>query len=60
MARPAEHSPEVEITPEMIEAGLSAYYAYDSRFDPEEELPRRIFVAMLRARVARAMAIARS
>jgi len=40
---------EIEITPEMIEAGLREFYKYDSRFDPEEEAVVRIFNAMIRS-----------
>jgi len=40
---------EIEITPEMIEAGLHEFYTYDSRFDPEEDAVSRIFRAMIQA-----------
>ena len=39
---------EIEITPEMIEAGLEEFGTYDSRFDVEEDVVKRIFLAMLR------------
>ena len=42
-------APEIEITPEMMKAGLSAWYDYDSRFESEEDGVRAIFVAMLEA-----------
>ena len=44
---------EIEITPEMIEAGVVAYYASDRRFDTEDEIVTRIFKAMVRANPSR-------
>ena len=41
--------PEVEVTPEMIEAGLEEFTAYDDRFDRKEDEVRRIYEAMLAA-----------
>jgi hypothetical protein len=40
---------EIEITPEMIEAGVAAYYAVDMRAVDEEYLVSRIFEAMVAA-----------
>jgi hypothetical protein len=39
---------EIEITPEMIEAGLDEFVAYDDRFHFEEDAVRRIFRAMIK------------
>ena len=41
---------EIEITPEMIRAGVSALCAFDSRFEFEEKCVRDIFEAMMRVR----------
>ena len=40
---------EIEITPEMIEAGAQEFYAHDSRFESGEDTVRDIFAAMLEA-----------
>lgn len=40
-----------EITPEMIEAGVMAMLAYDSRFEDEDAAVIRIYRAMVSARV---------
>ena len=42
---------EIEITPEMVEAGVSALLDYDSRFEGEDTAVVRVFEAMLGARV---------
>ena len=39
--------PEIEVTPEMIEAVLDAWADYDCRFDSKEDALRQIFIAML-------------
>jgi hypothetical protein len=49
----AAPAPEIEITPEMIEAGASALFDHDSRFEGEEEAVARIFRAMIMARDCR-------
>ena len=46
---PEEHE-EIEITPEMIEAGIGALVAYNPKFDLEEDGARRIFTAMFKAK----------
>jgi hypothetical protein len=38
---------EIEITPEMIRAGVAAYLAHDGFFDSDEVGVRRIFEAMI-------------
>ena len=51
--------PEIEITPEMIEAGALAFSAYDSRFEPIEVAALRVFQSMVEAsRVARRVELA--
>lgn len=42
---------EVDVTPEMIEAGLKAMYEYDSRFEPYDNMVHDIFRAMTAVRV---------
>lgn len=42
---------EIEVTPEMIEAGLKAMYEYVSRFEPYDNMVDDIFRAMTAARV---------
>jgi hypothetical protein len=37
---------EIEVTPEMIEAGLAALYQSDRRFDLDSEIVSRVFRAM--------------
>lgn len=44
---------EIEITPEMIEAGVRAFYLYD-RGDPAEWIVWAVFVEMEKARHAKA------
>jgi hypothetical protein len=39
---------EIEVTPEMIEAGIAAYYAANARFEFEDEIVKRIYLAMSR------------
>lgn len=41
--RPA---PEIEVTPEMIEAGAVAFCSFDSRFELEEDAAVRVYEAM--------------
>ena len=38
---------EIEITPEMIEAGAAVVRAYDSRFEDEEGVAEEVFRQML-------------
>lgn len=40
---------EIEITPEMTEAGAAAVRHYDSRVEDEESLAESVFIAMLTA-----------
>jgi hypothetical protein len=40
---------DIEITPDMIKAGVSALCSYDSEFESREEGVTRIFEAMCRA-----------
>lgn len=44
--RPVETLEEIEITPEMIEAGLTAYCIFDRTEDPAEQVVCEIFHAM--------------
>ena len=39
--------PEIEVTPEMIEAGTLAFVAYDYRFEPAEAAAVKVFQAMV-------------
>jgi hypothetical protein len=48
--RPERDDDEIEITPEMITAGVFAFSEYDSRFEGPEENAIRIYLAMERAR----------
>jgi hypothetical protein len=41
---------EIEVTPEMIEAGVDAYIENDRFFHLPEEIVRNIFIAMQRAK----------
>ena len=41
---------ETEITPEMIEAGVSAFYDYDSRFEEARDAVAAIYLAMQKLR----------
>lgn len=45
--RPATEKGEIEITPEMIEAGVDAFVGYDSRFEGPHEIVVEIFEAMI-------------
>lgn len=47
---PKAGAPEIEVTPAMIEAGVKAFYAYDSRFEAEEAGVARIYRAMCLAK----------
>ncbi len=40
--------PDVEITPEMIEAGIEVFSNYSDRFDSGDELVKNIYRAMAR------------
>lgn len=48
--RPAHDIEELEITPEMIEAGVSEFYSFDPRFEDADAVVVRVFSAMLRTR----------
>jgi hypothetical protein len=41
---------EIEVTPDMIKAGVEAAANWDSRFEPYESLPIEIYEAMERVR----------
>ena len=45
-----DETAEIEITPEMIEAGVRALVSYNPRLDLEEDGARRIFMAMIKAK----------
>ena len=45
--RPAHNEKEIEVTPEMIEAGLREYYAGNTDFDSAESIVERIFISMV-------------
>ena len=47
--RPADFTTEIEVTPEMIEAGERAYYDFDKRFEMPSNLVERVFLAMFAA-----------
>jgi hypothetical protein len=38
---------EIKITPEMIQAGVEAFVGFDPRFETEEDVVPRVFLAML-------------
>ena len=40
-------APEIEITPEMIEAGVACFYRHDPRIDDIEEILPDIFRTMI-------------
>jgi hypothetical protein len=44
--REQEGRAEIEITPEMIRAGVAAYYAWDSEKEEPEALVAAVFFAM--------------
>ena len=48
---PFDDSTEIEITPEMIEAGVGEFLGYDSRFEEPRDAVIQIYLAMQRARV---------
>ncbi len=48
--RPVRETDEIEVTPEMIEAGVLEFYSFDNRFDIAEEAVEKILRAMLKAR----------
>ena len=43
-------TPETDITPEMIEAGVLKLYEYDPSFSNERDIVAEIFMLMLEAR----------
>ena len=45
--REANAADEVEVTPEMIEAGVLALTEHDCRFEPDEMAVLRVFQSML-------------
>ena len=47
--RPALEKEEIEITPEMIEAGASVLYGMELAFATEEVWAERVYIAMVRA-----------
>lgn len=51
---PDIESAEIEVTPEMVKAGVMAFYDRDNNlmFISEEELVERIFLAMMRVKFA--------
>jgi hypothetical protein len=49
----ANSTDEIEVTPEMIEAGVAAYYGSDRRFDADDEIVTRIFKSMMKAKSSR-------
>lgn len=51
MPRQAGDTAEIEITPEMIEAGCRALASYSERLDGDEEGACRVYRAMERARL---------
>jgi hypothetical protein len=44
---------EIEVTPEMVRAGVTAYYRRDEYFEPIEDVVAAIFFAMIEARSVR-------
>ena len=42
---------EIEITPEMVEAGVSEFVKFDRRFDDEEDAVGNIYIAMEKVRI---------
>lgn len=46
--RPAVETKEIEVTPEMIEAGVGEVAGYDDRFETIEEVVERVYRAMRR------------
>ena len=54
--REANTAEEVEVTPEMIEAGVRAFWSFDARFEDAEDVVTRIWCGMNAARIGRAKA----
>jgi hypothetical protein len=48
--RPAHTEDEIEVTPEMIEAGEIEFVRFDSRFEGPDEVVLRIYKVMRKAR----------
>jgi hypothetical protein len=46
--RPALNTDEIEVTPEMIEAGTAEFCGYDPRFEGPEDVVPEIYRAMAR------------
>ena len=44
--RPALESEEIKVTPEMIEAGVRAFWSFDTRFEDAEDVVKRIWRGM--------------
>ena len=40
---------EIEVTPEMVEAGVEVFCAFDRRFDSEDDVVKEIFRVMVGA-----------
>ena len=47
--RPATELDEIDITPEMIEAGVDEFCSFDDRYEFPEAAVARVFRAMIRA-----------
>lgn len=60
MACLKEIDPDIEVTPEMIEAGVCALASFNDRLESDDEAVVRIFRAMDRARVKGVWGSARS
>ncbi|MEI9804343.1 MAG: hypothetical protein WDN48_07620 [Pseudolabrys sp.] len=45
--KPDVNPKEVQITPEMVQAGPRAYYRHDSRFYDDEDVVKNVFIAMV-------------
>jgi hypothetical protein len=50
IANVAESKDEIEITPEMVEAGRAAFYAHDPLVMDEEEIFTLVYLAMCAAK----------
>lgn len=48
---------EIEVTPEMVEAGAAAFYGYDPAFDNGETMTREILEAVFAANPAEPKAV---
>jgi len=44
---------EIEVTPEMVHAGVMRYYDFDKRFYDKDEILAKVFIAMWKLRPAR-------